>query len=134
VWSEPISRSSGNSAKRGTNSLTGVTERTPFQINYIGFLLYATFLAHTIIYEIYFSCALMLRSTLRLILRIFKTVILSEANITASARGMKGGSIGIELEEQERRAVIGEAIRQAAFQPLVWTVAATVAKSDGAAL
>jgi len=37
---------------------------------------------------------------LGLILRFFKTVILSEANITASARGMKGGSNGIELEEQ----------------------------------
>jgi len=67
-----------------------------------------------------------LRLILKLIWRVFKTVILSEANIAASARGMKGGSIAIELEEQESRAVIDEAIRQAAFQPLVWIVAATL--------
>jgi len=30
VWSEPISRSSGNTAKRGTERLTGGTEKTPF--------------------------------------------------------------------------------------------------------
>jgi len=56
-------------------------------------------------------------------------MILSEANIAASARGMKGRSIGIELGEQESRAVIDEAIRQAAFQSLVWTVAATEVKA-----
>jgi len=46
----------------------------------------------------------------------------------------EGVSNGIELEEQELRAVIDEVVRQAPFPPTVSTVAATEVKSDGAKL
>jgi len=46
----------------------------------------------------------------------------------------EGVSNGIELEEQELRAVIDEAVRQAPLPPTVLTVAATEVKSDGATL